>query len=79
MTCSASPVSLRAMLPSARPAAAPQKKRTASRGSPVWPGMRTAVWRETLAACLPSVALGSLSTSRSNGSPARKMAGSEVS
>ena len=79
ITCSASPVSSRAMLPSARPAAASQQNRAASRGSPASPGIPTAVRRETLPACLPSVALGTRITSRSNGASARKMAGCEVS
>ena len=40
--------------------AAPQKNRAASRGRPGRPGSVTAVRRETLPACLPSVAFGSL-------------------
>ena len=46
------------MLPSARPLAASQKNRAASRGSPASPGIVTAVSRETLPACLPSVVFG---------------------
>ena len=67
------------MLPSARPFAASQKNRAASRGSPASPGIVTAVSRDTLPACLPSADFGIRRTSRSNGASARKIAGCDVS